>query len=183
MVREALMVRRAGMARDGLIAGVCGVAAMLAGGCSREPSSAAGGSGTTTGLVAPSSAAGGSAASGGAAGAPLAFKAFYRIDAAPQAPCASGSTCESDLVLTALGGYHVNKDYPFKFVGDPANEAVLDGIGTFALNGEKRGTLTIKFRPDKPGTTKVVGTFKLSVCSDENCEIETPKLELAVPVS
>lgn len=29
----------------------------------------------------------------------------------------------------------------------------------------------------------LVGTFKLCVCSDETCEIETPRIELAVPVS
>jgi hypothetical protein len=33
-----------------------------------------------------------------------------------------------------------------------------------------------------PGTVKLAGTFKLSVCNDENCQIETPRLELAVPV-
>jgi hypothetical protein len=118
-----------------------------------------------------------------AARAPLASKAFYRIDPGAQAPCASGTPCEARLVLTALGDYHVNKDYPFKFVGDPAPAMPLDGAGTFALDDAKHGTLTIKFRAAAPGTVKLAGTFKLSVCSDDTCEIETPKLELAVPVS
>ena len=56
-------------------------------------------------------------------GTPLAGKAFYRIDASPPAACASGSMCEARVVLTALGDYHVNKDYPFKFIGDPAVNA------------------------------------------------------------
>jgi hypothetical protein len=119
---------------------------------------------------------------GAAAGAPLAGKAFYRVDAGPKTPCASGTTCEARLVLTALGDYHVNKDYPFKFVGDPAPAIPLDGDGTFALDDAKNGTMTIKFRPAAPGTAKLAGTFKLSVCSADTCEIETPKLELAVPV-
>lgn len=116
------------------------------------------------------------------AGKPLAGKAFYRVDLGPTTPCASGSTCEARVVLTALGDYHVNKDYPFKFVGDPAAVPV-DGDGSFAVDGAKRGTLTIKFRAAAPGSAKVVGNFKLSVCSDDTCEIESPKLELTIPVS
>jgi hypothetical protein len=116
------------------------------------------------------------------AGQPLAGKAFYRVDPGPTTPCATGSTCELRLVLTALGDYHVNKDYPFKFVADPAG-APVDGDGSFALDGEKRGTMTIKFRPAAAGNARVVGSFKLSVCSDDTCEIEAPRLELSVPVS
>jgi hypothetical protein len=123
-----------------------------------------------------------SAGSGNASGAALAEKAFYRVDRGAQPACNAGATCEAQLVLTALGGFHINKDYPFKFVGDPA-AAALEGPATFALDGEKRGTLTIKFRPQTAGTAKLGGTFKLSVCSDDNCEIDTPRLELSVPVS
>jgi hypothetical protein len=115
--------------------------------------------------------------------APLASKAFYRIDAGPQTPCASGTTCEARFALTALGDYHVNTQYPFKLVGDPAPAVALDGDGTFVLDDAKHGTMTVKFRPRAPGTAKLVGTFKLSVCTEEVCEIETPKVELAVPVS
>lgn len=128
-------------------------------------------------------ATGAEAAGPGPTGAPLAAKPFYRVDRAPQAACTSGASCEAALVLTALGNYHVNKDYPFKFVADPAMATQVDGQGTFAFGDAKHGTMTITFRPPAPGTTKLVGTFKLSVCSDENCEIETPKLELEVPVS
>jgi hypothetical protein len=117
------------------------------------------------------------------AGPPLASKAFYRVDAPPQAPCANGSTCEARLVLTALGDYHVNKDYPFKFVGEPPPAAPVDGEGAFSLDGTKQGTMTVKFRPTAPGTATLVGAFKLSVCSDDTCEIETPRLELVIPVS
>lgn len=114
---------------------------------------------------------------------PLASMPFFRIDARPLAPCAVGSTCEAQLVLTALGDYKVNGDYPTKFVADPASEVAVEGQGTFALDGEKRGTLTVKFKPDKPGTAKLVGTFKLSVCTEETCEIEAPKIALDVTSS
>ncbi len=118
-----------------------------------------------------------------AQGPPLASKAFYRVDAGPATPCTSGASCEARLVLTALGRYHVNPEYPFKFVGEPAPAIAVDGDGTFTLDAPKNGTMTIKFRPTGPGTARLLGTFKLSVCSDDTCEIETPKLELAVPVS
>ena len=86
-------------------------------------------------------------------------------------------------MLTALGDYHVNKDYPFKFVGDPAPAPPVDGDGRFALGDAKHATLTVTFHPAAPGTAKLVGTFKLSVCSDDNCQIETPRLDLAIPFS
>jgi hypothetical protein len=114
--------------------------------------------------------------------APLASKAFYRIDAGALPRCSSGAACQVPLVLTALGDYHVNKDYPFKFVGDPVPATPVDGDGAFALGDARHGTLTVTFHPAAPGTTKLVGMFKLSVCSDDTCEIETPKIELAVPV-
>lgn len=113
---------------------------------------------------------------------PLAQKEFYRVDAGPPSPCTAGSTCEARVVLTALGDYHVNKEYPFKFVADPAAVAT-EGDGTIAFDGEKSATLTVKFKPTAAGTAKLVGTFKLSVCTEKNCEIETPALELSVPVS
>ncbi|TMQ17700.1 MAG: hypothetical protein E6J91_09455 [Deltaproteobacteria bacterium] len=113
---------------------------------------------------------------------PLAGKAFYRVDAAPAAACAHGAICEAHLVLTALGTYHVNKDYPFKFVADAAATPV-DGEGRFALGDARHGTLTVTFTPAAQGPARLVGTFKLSVCNDDTCEIETPRIELAVPVS
>lgn len=110
----------------------------------------------------------------------LAAQPFYRIDAGAAPPCASGTTCEARLVLTALGGYHVNQEYPFKLIADPASP--LEGEARFAIDDATHGTMTLRFRPQAAGTTRLAGTFKLSVCSDENCEIESPHIELAVPV-
>jgi hypothetical protein len=114
--------------------------------------------------------------------APLAGKSFYRIDAGPRTPCTAGAPCEARLVLTALGEYKVNKDYPFKFVVEPAPGVTVDGPGTFALDDAKSGTLTIRFRAQRSGPARLTGTFKLSVCTEEQCEIEEPKIELELPV-
>lgn len=115
-------------------------------------------------------------------GPPLAGKPFYRVDAGPASPCTAGAACEAHLVLTALGGYHVNREYPFKFVGEAAPAAPVDGTGTFAVEDATHGTMTVRVHPAAAGTVKVAGTFKLSVCSDDTCEIETPRLELALAV-
>lgn len=114
---------------------------------------------------------------------PLAAGEFYRVDAGPRTPCTAGAPCEARLVLTALGGYKVNRDYPFKLVGDPVPGVTLEGPGTFAFDDAKTGTLTIRFRAAPGAPTRLTGTFKLSVCTEENCLIEEPKIALELPAS
>lgn len=113
---------------------------------------------------------------------PLAVKEHYfRVDAAPDQPaCQVAAPCEAQLILTALGDYHVNENYPFKLVVTSPNLEV-DGTGTFTAKG-KQGTMALPFRATAAGTAKLAGTFKLSVCNDENCQIESPKIAFDVPV-
>jgi hypothetical protein len=66
------------------------------------------------------------------------------------------------LQLQALGGYHVNPDYPLSFRG----EGVSVERAQFTVE-EKRATARI---PRKPGV------FAFSVCDPANCVIE--KVEL-----
>jgi hypothetical protein len=113
---------------------------------------------------------------------PLAGKAFYRIDLGPLTPCTAGATCEARLVLSALGAYHVNQRYPVKFVADPSSGISLEGPGVFALEDARSGTLTLRFRAERQGPARLAGTFKLSVCTDEQCEIEEPKIQFELPV-
>ena len=115
-------------------------------------------------------------------GAPLAAKPFFRLDAAPPPACKLGELCEARVVLSALGSYHINEEYPFKFVADPVHDVQVDGTGTFRRDSEKSGTMTIRFRTHRP-SAQLSGTFKLSVCTSENCEIESPKIVLPVTAS
>jgi hypothetical protein len=113
----------------------------------------------------------------------LAEKSFYRIEPGPRTPCAPGAPCEARLAFSALGEYHVNDRYPFKFVADETAGLIVDGTGTFTQDDAKHGMMTIKFRALKRGTARLSGTFKLSVCTDEKCEIEEPKLAFEVPIN
>jgi hypothetical protein len=153
------------MRRELLLIGI-GLALAAAAACKREPSPAAD-RGAKGGPPLPD---------------PLAGNSFYRLDAGPQTPCTAGATCEARLVLTALAGYHVNREYPVKFIGEPTPGVLVEGTGTFALDDAKTGTLTIRYRADKAGRARIAGTFKLSVCSDAQCEIEQPKIVLELPV-
>jgi hypothetical protein len=114
---------------------------------------------------------------------PLAAKPFYRLDAAPQPPCAATAPCELRLVLTALGDFHVNAQYPHKFVGDVVPGIAVEGTSALTIDGPKTGTLVVRFRAAQPGAAKLRGTFKLSVCNDDRCEIETPTITMPISAS
>jgi len=86
-------------------------------------------------------------------------------------------------VVTALGDFHVNDDFPTRFIADPASEVAIEGPGAFTVCGETRGTMRLQYKPAKPGPATLVGTFKLGVCSDETCNTESPKIALTVKSS
>ncbi len=106
----------------------------------------------------------------------------FHVDAAPATACAGGGACRVLADLTSLGDYKVNKDYPFRFIPDAASRAVVDGEATFALTGTHSGRLTV---PVKAGaaTGQVTGTFKLSVCSADVCQVEDLALAVALPTA
>ncbi len=114
-----------------------------------------------------------------ASGALLALP-HVRVDLAPASTCAIDTSCEAHVIVTALAGYKVNPEYPHKFVGEASPDLSIDGTGTFAVDDAGRGTMTIRFRPAKSGTLTMAGTLKLSVCTEEECKIETPRLSFAV---
>jgi len=112
----------------------------------------------------------------------LVEKPLYRIEPGQRTPCTPGALCEARLAFSALGDYHINERYPFKFNADAIAGITVDGAGTFAREDAKHGTMTIMFRAARRGPAKLSGTFKLSVCTEENCEIDEPKLAFDVAV-
>jgi hypothetical protein len=106
--------------------------------------------------------------------------------------CKAGEYCAMTIKLSAAGAYHVNKEYPYKFIATPAPGVTFLGksnpntfardSGDFVENGEKVGTMTVRFKPASAGDAKVSGTYKMSVCSADQCQIEQETVELAIPV-
>ena len=105
--------------------------------------------------------------------------AHYRIDPLSQVVCTAGAPCEAKLVVTALGDYHLNDRYPFKFEAD-AQPGIAIESAVFSHDAATMGTMTIRFRSEKPGTARLAGTVRLCVCSDDTCDVETPKIALEV---
>lgn len=106
--------------------------------------------------------------------------------------CRAGEPCTMAIKLATSGDYHVNKEYPYKFIATPAPGVVFLGksdanmftraSGDFVEQGEKTGTMTVRFKPSAAGPVKVAGKYKLSVCSADQCQIEEEMVELDVPV-
>jgi len=107
----------------------------------------------------------------------------FAVDVSAPGNCKVQSPCAMSIKLTALGSYHINNEYPYKWVGDP-----IDGIeyigkknGEFKKETETQATMTVAFK--SAGTNaKVGGVYKLSVCSEDKCQIETQRVELSVPM-
>ena len=116
-------------------------------------------------------------------GPPLAGTSYYRVDVVDAAGCAASAPCEAKLLVTALDGYKVNEDYPYKFVAAGGAGVTVDGTGTFAIEAKDRGLMTIKFRADAAGPATISGKLKLSVCTAEVCKLEDPHVEFSIPVT
>lgn len=110
---------------------------------------------------------------------------------ATSATCKKGEECTMTLRLEAQGAYHINDSYPYKFTpGTKDGKPLSDGVeftkdafsksaGDFKKEGEKLATLTVKFKPTAP-KGKIVGTFKMSVCSEQNCQLEQQEVSVDV---
>ncbi len=110
---------------------------------------------------------------------------------AVSASCKKGEECTLTLRLEAQGAYHINDSYPYKFtplVKDSkpvsenvefAKESFSKSGGDFKKEGEKLATLTVKFKPTA-AKGKIVGVYRMSVCSEQNCQLEQQEIRLDV---
>jgi hypothetical protein len=119
----------------------------------------------------------------------------FKLETGAANECKATQECVVAVTLTAGTGFHVNKEYPYKFkAGDIAgvdytsNDSAGKNVfskasGDFVpdAGNEKVGVLKVHFKAAKAGPLSITGTFKLSVCSAENCQLETA--ELAIPVA
>ena len=112
------------------------------------------------------------------------------------ANCNANAECKIELRLEAVGDFHVNKEYPYKFkataatgvtyLGKDANDTAIfsKAAGDFALDdkNEKLGVMTVRFKSANKGAVSIAGVFKLSVCSAANCQLETANVTVPVTV-
>ncbi|MCA9494838.1 MAG: hypothetical protein KC621_33145 [Myxococcales bacterium] len=90
----------------------------------------------------------------------------------PPAGCEPTETCELAVGVRAGPGFHLNRDYPVRFVADAADRLASDQPEfTFADN--RNGTQVVRLAA---GTSSVSGKLKVSWCNEEACHID----ELAV---
>lgn len=111
----------------------------------------------------------------------LASAPFYRLEATPE-PCTSGAPCQVSLVLTALGDYKLNKEYPFKLVPHAQSPATAHRVGSLERSAERRGVMKVELvAPALPSS--FTGVFKLSVCTEDVCEIADPEISVTLPTA
>jgi len=123
----------------------------------------------------------------------------YKVDS-KLGDCAAGAECSGTIRLEALGAYHINDTYPYKFtVIGPDGGTGVDGLeflgkdptrrhvfgkdnGDFDKQAEKVAVLRVRFKAQKPGKVAFAGRFKLSVCSEANCQLEQADVSFEGPV-
>jgi hypothetical protein len=115
----------------------------------------------------------------------------FTIDGAG-ADCAVGATCTVTLKLAAQAEFHINQQYPYKFTAAPAAGVTYLGAdaqnpnvftktaGDFTIADEKNGAMNVKFKVAQKGAVTIGGTFKLSVCSAQNCQLEQQDVAVSV---
>jgi hypothetical protein len=168
-----------------LTAAVLVLVGLLAAACNREGRAASQGTDPAAGTGSPAAQPGcGHTACG----------SNFFVDAVAPADCSSGARCTVDVKLVATGDFHINDEYPYKFKAEDAAGveflgADAAGKNTFSKDAkdwkkrdEKSGVMTLAFRSDEKGQKSVGGTFKLSVCSAQNCQLEQQPVRATVAV-
>ena len=109
----------------------------------------------------------------------------WNIDFSSPGGCTVGAQCSAQLRVDALGAYHVNGEYRFRFVPSAASGIAFTGGAPtdFALQGPKVGVMSVGFQPSAAGTASLAGTFKICVCTDSACQPEQVAVALTVPVA
>lgn len=111
----------------------------------------------------------------------------YKLTIEPAGPYEKGKAGQVTIVLTTKGDYHINDQYPYKFVvQDPPAEGVSyvkktipRADGTFE---KTRAQLPVRFTAERAGSLKVGGVLSLIVCTASNCLLDKRPLEAEITV-
>ena len=115
----------------------------------------------------------------------------FFIDARPS-DCVAPGECDVRVELVATGAFHINDEYPYRFVADDRGGVDFlgkDGAGTNVFSktaGDWRkesattGAMTVRLKAPAPGERTIDGTFKVSVCSAQACLLEQRRVSATV---
>jgi hypothetical protein len=120
---------------------------------------------------------------------------FY-VDVDPGPACAPGATCTAKVTLVAVGAFHINDEYPYKFTARDAPGLRVLGTDAAGANvfskaagdwrksneNEKVGTMSVKWVSDDAGDKTLGGVLKLSVCSAQACLLDQAAVQATVAV-
>ena len=110
----------------------------------------------------------------------------FALELKPSGAYKVGQAGQVELVLEAKPPFKVNQEYPYSF---SLNESTGLNFTSMKLTKdavkleEKRATLSVAFTPSQAGQKTISGTFKFSVCTDEQCLIKKEELALNVDVN
>jgi len=108
----------------------------------------------------------------------------FFVDVVAPGDCVAGGTCRMTLKLVATGDFHVNDEYPYRFRADDTRGVTFAGTdgggrnvfskaaGDWTKVDAKSGSMAVTFLPSSKASVTISGTFKLSVCSKEDCLLE-----------
>jgi hypothetical protein len=116
----------------------------------------------------------------------------FFVDVIAPNDCVTGSACRAALKLVATGDFHVNDEYPYRFRAEDTPGITFvgtDGLGKnvfskaagdWTKGDAKSGSMALTFLPLEKGSKTISGTFKVSVCSAENCLLEQRQVKATV---
>lgn len=120
--------------------------------------------------------------------------ANFFVDGAQVGDCPAGANCTAKLTLVATGDFHINDQYPYKFKADDAAGLTFRGTDHGGPNvfskdaedwhktGAQSGVMNVTFQAADKGARSIRGTFKLSVCSAQSCQLEQQTVTVPVAV-
>jgi len=111
---------------------------------------------------------------------------FTLVSTAP-ASLTAGTAGSFELVLTPLGEYHVNREYPWT-VSVTGPEGVTLPQPTLESGSATEMTDTVArfsvpFTPTATGTHHMVASVDFGICTDEGCQFETRAVAVDVTVN
>ena len=110
----------------------------------------------------------------------------FTVDFTAPASCKKGDACALHAKLVASAPFHINDEYPYKFIVDdnasldalPAGRAFTKQNGNFKKVSETVGDMEVSVKPKE--STTVTGEFRLSICAEAKCQVEAVKLALPI---